>query len=34
MTPQTPSSAIELVRQAALCYYPREEIALATSPTR
>ncbi len=27
VTPQTPSSAIELVRQAALCYYPREEIA-------
>ncbi len=30
VTPQTPSSAIELVRQAALCYYPREEIAHLT----
>ncbi|WP_428773477.1 DUF4381 domain-containing protein [Vibrio sp.] len=25
-----PSAAIELVRQAALCYYPREDIALLT----
>ncbi|WP_277206430.1 DUF4381 domain-containing protein [Vibrio misgurnus] len=28
--PQTPSSAIELVRQAALCYYPRQDIAHLT----
>ncbi|NAX19578.1 DUF4381 domain-containing protein [Vibrio sp. V39_P1S14PM300] len=27
---QHPSSAIELVRQAALCYFPREEIAKLT----
>lgn len=27
---QKPSEAIELVRQAALCYYPREEIAQLT----
>lgn len=27
---QTPSSAIELLRQAALCYYPREDIAHLT----
>ena len=27
---QTPSSAIELLRQAALCYFPREEIAHLT----
>lgn len=27
ITPHTPSSAIELLRQAALCYYPREAIA-------
>ncbi len=26
----TPSDAIELVRQAALCYFPREEIAKLT----
>lgn len=26
----TPSSAIELVRQSALCYFPREEIAQLT----
>ncbi|PNH93500.1 DUF4381 domain-containing protein [Vibrio diazotrophicus] len=29
---QTPSSAIELVRQAALCYYPREQVAHLTGP--
>ncbi|KHT48168.1 DUF4381 domain-containing protein [Vibrio sinaloensis] len=28
-----PSEAIELVRQAALCYYPREEIAQLTGTT-
>ncbi|MBF9002053.1 MULTISPECIES: DUF4381 domain-containing protein [Vibrio] len=27
---QTPSSAIELLRQAAFCYYPREQIAHLT----
>tara|TARA_Y100001956_G_scaffold81340_1_gene98658 strand:+ start:555 stop:1019 length:465 start_codon:yes stop_codon:yes gene_type:complete len=27
---EKPSEAIELVRQAALCYYPREEIAQLT----
>ncbi|MCU8167968.1 DUF4381 domain-containing protein [Vibrio vulnificus] len=27
ITPHTPSSAIELLRQAALCYYTREAIA-------
>ncbi|MDM7486546.1 MAG: DUF4381 domain-containing protein [Vibrio metschnikovii] len=27
---QTPSSAIELLRQAALCYFPREDIAHLT----
>lgn len=27
---QTPSTAIELVRQAALCYYPREQVAHLT----
>ena len=27
---QKPADAIELVRQAALCYFPREEIALLT----
>ncbi len=29
---QTPSTAIELVRQAALCYYPREQVAHLTGP--
>lgn len=29
-TPQSPSSAMELLRQAALCYFPREEIAQLT----
>lgn len=28
--PQTPSTAIELLRQAALCYFPREDIAHLT----
>ncbi len=27
---QTPSNAIELVRQAALCYYPREQVSHLT----
>ncbi len=27
---QTPSAAIELVRQAALCYYPRDQVAHLT----
>ncbi len=29
---QTPSAAIELVRQAALCYYPRDQVAHLTGP--
>jgi len=29
---QTPSAAIELVRQAALCYYPRDHVAHLTGP--
>jgi len=29
---QTPSTAIELLRQAALCYYPREQVAHLTGP--
>lgn len=29
-TPHTPSSALEILRQAALCYFPREEIAPLT----
>ena len=29
----TPSDAIELVRQASLCYFPRQEIAHLTGPS-
>ena len=30
MTPHTPSSALEILRQAALSYFPRQEIAPLT----